>query len=138
MSPADLDECLNRQSGLVGVSGSSEDMRDLLEKAPGDAHAAEAVDLFCYRAKKYVGAYSAALGGLDLLVFTGGIGEKAAQVRQRICEGLEFLGIELDPQRNQANEPLISSAASRVKVRVIETNEDLTIVRHVLNLLGRA
>lgn len=138
MSPADLAECLNKQSGLVGVSGSSEDMRDLLERAPRNEHAAEAVDLFCYRAKKYLGAYAAALGGLDLLVFTGGIGEKAAPVRQRICENLEFLGIELDPQRNQANAPLISSSASRVKVRVIETNEDLVIVRHVLVLLGRA
>ncbi len=136
MSPAELNDCLNKQSGLLGVSGSSEDMRDLLAKAPYDEPAAEAVDLFCYRAKKYVGAYAAALGGVDLLVFTGGIGEKAAPVRWKICEGLEFLGIQVDPQRNQANDPVISSVSSRVKVRVIETNEDLTIVRHVLDLIG--
>jgi len=137
MSSADLNNLLNKESGLLGVSASTEDMRDLLEKASQDAPAAEAVELFCYRAKKYVGAYAAALGGLDLLVFTGGIGEKAAPVRQKICEGLEFLGIQIDPQGNQTNSPIISSSNSRVKVRVVETNEDLTIVRHVLDLLGR-
>jgi len=136
ISTSDLEKCLNKESGLLGVSGSTEDMRDLLEKARQDERAAEAVELFCYRAKKYVGAYAAALGGLDLLVFTGGIGEKASPVRQKICEGLEFLGIQIDPQRNQTNDPIISSSNSRVKVRVIETNEDLTIVRHVLDLLG--
>ena len=138
MAAADLDECLNKRSGLLGVSGSSEDMRDLLEKSSRDKHAAEAVELFCYRAKKYLGAYAAALGGVDVVVFAGGIGEKAAPVRQKICEGLEFLGIQLNPQRNQGNESVISSASSRVKVRVIETNEDLTIVRHVLRQIGRS
>ena len=138
MSAADLERRLNKESGLLGVSGSSEDMRDLLAKAPGDTQAAEAVDLFCYRAKKYVGAYAAAMGGLDLLVFTGGIGEKAAAVRQKICEGLQFLGIQLDPLRNQSSDSVISGPQSRVKVRVMATNEDLTIVRHVLAILGRA
>jgi acetate kinase len=138
MAAADLDECLNKHSGLLGVSGSSEDMRDLLEKSSRDERAAEAVELFCYRVKKYLGAYAAALGGVDVVVFTGGIGEKAAPVRGKICEGLEFLGIQLDPQRNQRNENVISSASSRVKVRVIETNEDLTIVRHVLRQIGRS
>lgn len=137
MSPADLDKCLNKESGLLGISGATADMRDLLERSAHDPHAAEAVDLFCYRAKKYVGAYAAALGGLDLLVFTGGIGEKAAPVREKICEGLEFLGLHLDPQRNQSNAPIISTPGSAVKVRVIETNEDLTIVRHVLSILHR-
>ena len=137
MSPAELDECLNKRSGLLGVSGSSGDMRDLIEKAPHDQAAAEAVELFCYRAKKYLGAYAAALGGVDLMVFTGGIGEKAALVRWKICENLGFLGIQLDPQRNQANGPVISTSSSPVKVRVIETNEDLTIVRHVLETIGR-
>jgi acetate kinase len=137
MSPADLDKCMNKESGLLGVSGRTADMRDLLEKASEDAYAAEAVELFCYRAKKYIGAYAAALGGVDLVVFTGGIGEKAAPVRQKICDGLEFLGIQIDPQRNQTNDPVISSPDSRVKVRVIETNEDLTIVRHVRNVLGQ-
>lgn len=138
MAAADLDECLNKRSGLLGVSGSSEDMRDLLQKSSKDERAAEAVELFCYRAKKYLGAYAAALGGVDVVVFSGGIGEKAAPVRQKICEGLEFLGIQLDPQRNKGNESVISSASSRVKVRVIETNEDLTIVRHVLRQIGRS
>jgi acetate kinase len=137
MSPAELDECLNKRSGLLGVSGSSGDMRDLIEKAPHDQAAAEAVELFCYRAKKYLGAYAAALGGVDLVVFTGGIGEKAALVRWKICENLGFVGIQLDPQRNQANGPVISTSSSPVKVRVIETNEDLTIVRHVLEMIGR-
>jgi acetate kinase len=113
-------------------------MRDLLEKSPNDAHAAEAVELFCYRARKYIGAYAAALGGLDLLVFTGGIGEHAAPVRDKICAGLEFLGIQLDPPRNRSNAPLISRTDAAVKVRVIETNEDLMIVRHVRAELGWA
>ncbi len=138
MSAADLDTCLNKESGLLGVSGSSGDMRDLLAKASQDTRAAEAVDLFCYRAKKYLGAYAAAMGGLDLLVFTGGIGEKAAPVRQKICEGLQFLGIQIDPLRNRSRDSVISSSHSRVKVRIIETNEDLTIVRHVLGVLRRA
>ena len=138
MAPASLYDCLNKQSGLLGLSESSGDMRDLLEKAPNDERAAEAVDLFCYRARKYVGAYAAALGGLDVLVFTGGIGEKSAPVRAKICNDLGFLGIRLDPQRNQANAPVISTPAGPVRVRVIETNEDLTIVRHVLEVIGRA
>jgi acetate kinase len=138
MSPEDLSKALNKGSGLLGISGSSEDMRDLLDKSPGDAHAAEAVDLFCYRAKKYIGAYAAALGGLDLLVFTGGIGEHAAPVREKICAGLEFLGVQLDPSRNHSNAPIISRTDAAVKVRVIETNEDLMIARHVLAALGWA
>ena len=89
---------MNRQAGLLGVSGTSPDMRDLLERESADRHAAEAVALFCYQAKKYLGALVAALGGLDTLIFTGGIGEHAASVRQRICEGLEFFGIRLDPR----------------------------------------
>lgn len=136
MSPEEISELLNKKSGLLGVSGSGGDMRDLLKKSPGDPHAAEAVELFCYRARKYVGAYAAVLGGIDLLAFTGGIGERAAPVRQKICAGLEFLGIELDTQRNDSNSPLISPTGARVKVRVIETNEDLMIVRHVRAALG--
>lgn len=138
MSPDALNSHLNKQSGLLGVSGSSADMRDLVEKAPNDAHAAEAIELFCYRAKKYLGAYAAVLGGIDVLVFTGGIGERAAPVREKICTGLEFLGIQLDPQRNQVNAPLISRLGSGVKIRVIETNEDLMIARHVRSFLTRS
>ena len=138
MSAQEAGALLNRQSGLLGVSGSTGDMRTLLEKSAQDSHAAEAIDLFCYRAKKYVGAYAAALGGLDALVFTGGIGERAAAIRERICSGLEFLGIRLDGARNVANAPVISADDSRVNVRVIQTNEDLMIVQHVIAVLGHA
>jgi acetate kinase len=132
----EMSKLLNKESGLFGVSGSSGDMRVLLDKMPRDSAAAEAVDLFCYRAKKYIGAYAAALGGLDVLVFAGGIGEHAPVVRNRICENLGFLGINLDESSNEADAALISSAESQVKVRVIKTNEDLMIVRHVLAILG--
>ncbi|MEO6724404.1 MAG: acetate/propionate family kinase [Blastocatellia bacterium] len=128
---------INKQAGLLGVSGTSADMRDLLEREATDPHAAEAIDLFCYRAKKYLGAYAAALGGVEILVFTGGIGEHAAAIRERICAGLEFLGIKLDATRNQANAPVISGDDSRVKVRVIKTNEDLMIARHTIKLTGQ-
>jgi acetate kinase len=138
MSAQEAGALLNKQSGLLGVSGSTGDMRTLLEKSAQDSHAAEAIDLFCYRAKKYVGAYAAALGGLDALVFTGGIGERAAAIRERICSGLEFLGIRLDGARNVANAPVISADDSRVNVRVIQTNEDLMIVQHVIAVLGHA
>jgi acetate kinase len=127
---------LNKQSGLLGVSGSTGDMRELLEKTKQDPHAAEAIDLFCYRAKKYIGAYAAALGGLDALVFTGGIGERAPAIRERICSGLDFLGIRLDAAQNAVNAPVISATNSRVNVRVIQTNEDLMIVQHVITVLG--
>ena len=114
MTPTALNELVNRQAGLLGVSGISADMRDLLEREATDAHAAEAVTLFCYQAKKYLGALAAVLGGLDTLVFTGGIGEHAASVRLRICEGLEFLGIRIDPNRNDAHAPVISREGSSV------------------------
>jgi acetate kinase len=136
MSTKEMSRMLNKESGLLGVSGTSGDMRILLDKMQEDGRAAEAVDLFCYRAKKYIGAYASVLGGLDVLVFAGGIGERAAAVRKRICDGLDFLGIRLDAPGNEANAPLISSPASGVRVRVIKTNEDLMIVRHVLSTLG--
>src|SRR5271156_5021141 len=136
MSAKEAGTLLNKRAGLLGVSASTGAMRELLEKAPQDAHAAEAIDLFCYRTKKYVGAYAAALGVLDALVFTGGIGERAPAIRQRICGGLDFLGIRLDAVRNTANAPVISATDSRVNVRVIQTNEDLMIVQHVITVLG--
>jgi acetate kinase len=126
---------LNQQSGLLGVSASTGDMRELLAKARQHSHAADAIDLFCYRAKKYIGAYAAALGGFDSLVFTGGIGERAPTIRERICTGLDFLGIRLDAAQNAANAPVISTTDSRVNVRVIQTNEDLMIVQHVVTVL---
>jgi acetate kinase len=138
MAPAELSTLLNKKSGLLGVSETSGDMRALLENSGGDPRAADAVELFCYRAKKYIGAYAAVLGGLDLLIFAGGIGEHAPAIRKRICEGMGFLGIRLDFAANDANAGLISAGDSSVRVRVIETNEDLMIVRHVVALLGWA
>jgi acetate kinase len=136
ISASEMDEIVNKKSGLLGVSGTSADMKTLVEKSGSDSAASEAVELFCYRAKKYVGAYAAALGGLDVLAFTGGIGERAAGIRARICEGLEYLGIRLDGGMNDGNADLISDAESRVKVRVVKTNEDLMIARHVNGLFG--
>jgi len=137
MTPDAISRLINHGSGLLGVSGTSKDMRELLDREPADPQAREAVDLFCYRARKYVGAYAAALGGLDAVVFTGGIGENAAAVRERILAGTEFLGIELDPARNGRNEPLVSTDASRVSVRVIRTDEEVTIARHAARLASR-
>ena len=136
LSAKDMSTLLNKESGLLGVSKSTGDMKELIDKIDRDPRAEDAVDLFSYRAKKYIGAYAAALGGLDVLVFAGGIGERAPAIRKRICDGLDFLGIRLDSTANEANAPLISSAESRAKVRVIKTNEDLMIVRHVVSLLG--
>jgi len=138
MSPRDIDGLLNKQSGLLGVSGTSSDMRDLLDRESRDDRAAEAVALFCYRAKKYVGAYAAALGGIDALIFAGGIGENAPQVRERICAGLEFLGLEIDPALNGSNALVISSARSRAKIKVIKTDEDIVIAQHVLAVIGHS
>ena len=137
MTPEAMDRMINQQCGLLGVSGTSADMRDLLKKERADRDAADAVALFCYQAKKYLGALTTVLNGLDTLVFTGGIGEHAAPVRQRICEGLEYLGIGLDPARNEAHAPIISDDGSRVTVRIIKTDEDRMIARHTREVLGR-
>jgi acetate kinase len=134
MSLRAVRDLINKEAGLLGLSGISEDMRDLLEKETAEPRAAEAIELFCYRARKYIGAYAAALGGLDILVFTGGIGESAASIRERICSGLEFLGIRIDQSRNQAHSLLISSDSSPVKVRVIKTDEDRMIARHTVSV----
>ena len=129
-------EMVNQQSGLLGVSEISSDMRDLLAQESGDVRAAEAVALFCYQTKKWIGSFAAALGGLDTLVFAGGIGENAPLVRARICDGLGFLGIELNETRNAKSAPLISPDAGRVAVRVIRTDEELMIARSVTRLLS--
>ena len=136
MSAKQFNEMVNCQSGLLGVSETSSDMRYLLDHETEDVRAAEAVALFCYQIKKWIGAFAAALGGLDTLVFAGGIGEKAPVVRARICEGLGFLGIELEKKRNAANEGVISIDASRVTVRVIRTDEELMIAETVCRVLG--
>jgi acetate kinase len=129
MSIEEFHELVNRRCGLVGVSETSGDVRDLLAREADDVRAAEALAMFCYQAKKWIGAFTAVLGGLDTLVFSGGIGEHAAEVRGRICDGLEFLGVELDAARNERNELLISAETSRVAVYVIATNEELMIAR---------
>jgi acetate kinase len=136
MSAKQFNEMVNLQSGLLGVSETSSDMRDLLERETQDVRAAEAVALFCYQVKKWIGAFAAALGGLDTLVFAGGIGENAPAVRARICDGLEFLGIELEEKRNAANEGVISAATSRVAVRIIRTDEQRMIAKTVCCVLG--
>ena len=135
MDAQQFDDMVNFKSGLLGVSETSADMRDLLKVEADDPRAADAVALFCYQIKKFIGAYAAALGGLDTLVFAGGIGEKAPVVRGRICTGLAFLGIELDASRNDKNADVISTDVGRVKVRVIRTNEELVIARSVCRVL---
>ena len=132
MDAAMFHHMVNRESGLLGVSEISSDMRDLLTQEGGDVRAAEAVALFCYQARKWIGSFAAALGGLDTLVFSGGIGENAPLVRARICEGLGFLGIELSESRNAEAAAVISTDASRATVRVIRTDEELMIARSVL------
>jgi acetate kinase len=129
-------EMVNHKSGLLGVSETSSDMRDLLDHEKKDVRAAEAVALFCYQAKKWIGSYAAALGGLDTLVFAGGIGENAPLVRARICAGLGFLGIKLDKARNAKNAVKISTNTSPVTLRVIRTDEELMIARSVCRVLG--
>jgi acetate kinase len=133
-----FNEMVNFKSGMLGVSETSSDMRDLLEHETQDVRAAEAVALFCYQVKKWIGAFAAVLGGLDTLVFAGGIGENAPVVRARICEGLGFLGIELEDKRNAANEGVISAATSRVPVHVIHTDEEWMIANTVCRVLGLA
>jgi len=126
---------VNRESGLLGVSGISSDLRDLLVRESDDVRAAEAVALFCYQAKKWIGSFAAVLGGLDTLVFAGGIGENAPPIRERICHGLGFLGIELNHAQNAKHAPLISTDDARVKVRVIHTDEELMIATSVIRAL---
>jgi len=130
-----FNQMVNFESGLLGVSETSSDMRDLLAWETRDVRAAEAVGLFCYQVKKWIGSFAAALGGLDTLVFAGGIGENAPPVRARICDGLDFLGIELDETRNATHAPLISTDDCRAAVRVIRTDEELMIARSVSRVL---
>jgi acetate kinase len=136
MTARRFQEMVNHESGLLGVSGTSSDVRDLLARETRDARAAEAVALFCYQAKKWIGSFAAALGGLDTLVFAAGIGENAPLIRERICDGLDCLGIELSPTRNAENAPRISPDAGRVTVRVIPTDEELMIAKSVVRLLN--
>jgi acetate kinase len=136
MSPAEFRTMANHESGMLGISETSADVRDLLARENSDPRAAQALAVFCYQAKKWIGAYAAALGGIDTLVFAGGIGENAAAVRKRICEGLEFLGIEIDGSANDRHAPRISADGGRVAVRVIRTDEETVIAASTLRLLG--
>ena len=136
MSATQFQEMVNHASGLLGVSETSSDMHDLLDREMRDVRAAEAIALFCYQVKKWIGAFAAALGGLDTLVFAAGIGENAPIIRERICDGLGYLGIELSQVRNAKNAPLISPDSGRVKVRVIRTDEELMLARSTARVLN--
>ena len=136
LTPKQFSKLINHESGLLGVSETSSDMRDLLALEIEDVRAAEAVELFCYQAKKLIGSYAAALSGLDTLVFAGGVGENAPAVRARICDGLEFLGIEIDENRNATNAGVISPETSPVAVRVMHTDEEKMIAKSVCRVLG--
>ena len=126
---------LNDRAGLLGLSGISSDMRDLLGKETVDQHAADAIELFCYQARKFLGSLVVVLGGLDTLVFTAGIGQHAPSVRSRICKGLEFLGIRLDSKLNNSNASVISIEDSSVQVRVMKTNEEIMIARYTNDVI---
>ncbi len=130
-----IERLVNLEAGLLGVSGISSDMKTLLDKRRDEPHADEAIEMFCYQIRKYVGSFAAVLGGIDTFVFTGGIGENAAPVRWGVCHGLVHLGIRLDPERNNANAGTISTPDSRCVVRVLPTKEDLMIARHTYKLI---
>ncbi len=136
LTPAQFLHLTNQECGLLGVSETSSDMRDLLAREAEDTRCAEAVELFCYQTRKWIGAFAAALEGLDLLVFSGGIGENSAEARRRICAGLEFLGVELDPARNDAHARRISTATARVPVYVVPTDEESVLARTAQRLLA--
>jgi len=129
-----VETILYKKSGLLGISGSSNDMRVLLESR--EARAMLAVDYFVYRAAKEIGALAAALGGVDGLVFTAGIGENSPEIRSRICKACAWLGVELDAEANARRGPRISTATSRVSAWTIPTNEELMIARHTWSLVG--
>jgi len=135
MDAAAFQQMVTHASGLFGVSETSSDIRDLLAREAEDARAAEAVALFCYQIKKWIGAFAAALGGVDTLVFAGGIGENAVVVRARICEGLQYLGIHLDESRNAQGAALVSADSGSVAVRVIRTDEESVIADATMRLL---
>jgi acetate kinase len=136
MTASQFQYMVNHESGLLGISETSSDLRDLCSREADDVRAREAVELFCYQVRKWIGSFAAVLGGVDTLIFAGGIGENAPVIRKRICEQLGFLGIGLDRKLNAENAPVISHHKARVKVRVIHTNEEIMIARSVCRLLG--
>ena len=135
-STTDLDKAVNRDGGLLGISELSSDVRALLTARSTDTRAADAIDVFCYQVKKCIGSFAAALGGLDALVFSGGIGEHSPEVRAQICREMEFLGIAIDPALNDANAPVISAEHSAVQIRIVNTREEVMIARHVRAVLA--
>ena len=137
MNAEQFQTMVNHESGLIGVSETSADVRDLLDRELKDSRAREALALFCYQAKKWIGSFAAVLGGVDTLVFAGGIGENAAPLRRRICDGLQFLGIEIDELKNQRHAPQISPDTAAVAVRVIHTDEEIIIADLTAALLGK-
>lgn len=137
LSALELNDLVYKQSGLLGVSNLSSDMEDLIREKDRNPHAEEAISLFCYQARKFVGALAAVLDGVETLIFTAGIGEHSALVRARICENLSYLGLRLDEAKNAAHAAIISTAGSRVTVRVIKTNEELMIARQADKLLRK-
>jgi acetate kinase len=136
LSGRELEHAVNHEAGMLGVSGTSADVRDLLEREAHDPRARTALDLFCYQAKKFLGAYVAALGGLDALVFAGGVGENAAPMRARICDSLQCFGIEIDADRNGRHDGVISARDAKVSVRVIRTDEEAVIARLSGDMVG--
>lgn len=135
MGPKQFNHLINHESGLLGISETSADMRALMAVEDTDSRAEEAIELFCYQSKKGIGSFAAVLEGLETLVFAGGIGEHSPKVRSKICDGLSFLGVELDEIKNMNNEVKISSTASKVSVYVIKTNEELMMARLVFDLM---
>ena len=135
LGPKQFSHLVNHESGLLGISETNADMRELMKIEDTDNRANEAIELFCYQTKKWIGSFAAALGGLDVLVFSGGIGEHSPEVRSKICDNLEFLGIELDEIKNMNNEGIISTETSRVPVHVIKTNEEFMIAKLVCDVL---
>jgi acetate kinase len=136
LSARQFETMVNHESGLLGVSGSSGDVQDLLNRESGDSRARDALDLFCYQAKKWIGSFSAALGGLDTLVFAGGIGENSATLRARICAGLEYLGVHVDRSRNERHDAIISAPGAPATLRVIRTDEESVIASATARVLG--
>jgi acetate kinase len=135
LSPKEFNHLINHQSGLLGISEISSDMRELMEAEDTNGDAKVAIELFCYQTKKWIGSFAVVLGGLDTLVFSGGIGEHSPEIRSKICDSLTFLGIELDEIKNMNNEAVISAEASKINVRVIKTNEEIMIARLVNDIL---
>ena len=128
---------LNKHSGLIGISGESSDMREIIASVKDEQkRSVYAFEIFCYRIKKYIGAYTAAMGGLDALVFTGGIGENATEVREEVCRNMDYLSIKLDTLKNESKEQIISDSSSKVKIFRIPTNEELVIAQDTQKIVS--